>query len=94
MSLLDSRTIDVLLRRGLRNADRIEDGLRARLFRPGHVPVGFHSAESPDDKALLQRHLSRQAQREQHQSIPGDVNQTALSNPAVVQMFEQPEASQ
>lgn len=92
MSLLDSRVLEGLTLRAVGKADRIEDGLRARIFRPGHVPVGFHAVESEEDRALLGRHLSRQAQREQYQTVPGDVNQAALANPAVSQMLAPPEA--
>lgn len=88
MSLLDSREVERVLRIGVKKADRIEDSIRARLFRPGHVPVGFHAVESEDDRSLLRRHLTRQARREQHQSIPGDVNQAALAQPSVQQMLQ------
>ena len=60
------------------------------LVRDGKVtqlPIGLKRLETPEQKDIWKRFMSRQAVQEQSGAIPSDIASTAIAHPAVQQAF-------
>lgn len=86
-TLLDQSTVDRLGGIIQRNAQGYMDLMRGVLF--AGTPPGLEVLDTPDKRHAFERMLLRDATKEQRGQIPGDLNTTALENPAVRQMVEE-----
>lgn len=88
MSLLDQGRVDALMNVARERVTRRREALRGRMYVNGanSRPLGFDNLDTPDKVTTFTQFEQRQANREQMQRVPGDLNQTVVAHPAVQEM--------
>ncbi|MCA9857108.1 MAG: hypothetical protein KC458_07510 [Dehalococcoidia bacterium] len=92
MSLLSQQKREAAYEQARQFRARRTEAARSAYYgvRDGKVtqlPIGLKRLETPEQKDIWKRFMSRQAVQEQSGAIPSDIASTAIAHPAVQQAF-------
>ncbi len=92
MSLLSEQKRELAHQHARKFAARRVEAARSAYYgvREGKVtqlPIGLKRLETPEERDIWKRFLSRQAIQEQEGAVESDIASTAIANPDVQQAF-------